>query len=163
MRAGGRYDGALGVCAGFAVAEHVPVAVIAFADEEGARFNTPTFGSRALVGRLDPDVLERCDDDGVRLADAMAAAGVDPAGVAQAPAWLGRLRGFLELHVDQTPDLARFAVVRRLAGGCAAVELDGGADHAGHDPPRRAPRRAAARRDPHRRRRGRAHRRACVR
>ena len=50
VRAGGRYDGALGVCAAFAVAEHAPVAVIAFADEEGARFNTPTFGSRALAG-----------------------------------------------------------------------------------------------------------------
>ena len=111
VRAGGRYDGALGVCAAFAIAEHAPVAVIAFADEEGARFNTPTFGSRALAGVLDPAVLDRRDDDGVRLADAMAAAGVDPAGVAQTPAWLGRLRGFLELHVDQTPDLERFAVV----------------------------------------------------
>lgn len=132
VRAGGRYDGALGVCAGFAVAEHAPVAVIAFADEEGARFNTPTFGSRALAGVLDPAVLERCDDDGVRLADAMAAAGVDPAGIAEAPAWLGRLRGFLELHVDQTPDLERFAVVRGLAARMRVqADLHGRADHAG--------------------------------
>ncbi len=80
VRSGGRFDGALGVAAGFAVAERVPgVAVIAFADEEGARFNTPTFGSRALVGRLDvADVLARTDDDGVALADAMRAAGADP-------------------------------------------------------------------------------------
>jgi N-carbamoyl-L-amino-acid hydrolase len=132
VRAGGRYDGALGVCAGFAVAEHAPVAVIAFADEEGARFNTPTFGSRALAGILDPAVLERCDDDGVRLADAMTAAGVDPAGVAEASAWLGRLRGFLELHVDQTPDLERFAVVRGLAARMRVqADLHGRADHAG--------------------------------
>ena len=59
VRGGGRFDGALGVAAGFAAAERVPgVAVIAFADEEGARFNTPTFGSRALAGRLAPDVLD---------------------------------------------------------------------------------------------------------
>ncbi len=81
---GGRYDGALGVVCAFAIAavSPVPVAVVAFADEEGARFNTPTFGSRALAGRLDlADVLDRRDDDGVALADALAGAGVDPAGV----------------------------------------------------------------------------------
>ena len=132
VRAGGRYDGALGVCAAFAVAEHAPVAVVAFADEEGARFNTPTFGSRALTGALDPAVLERRDDDGVRLADAMAGAGVDPSGVARTPEWLGRLRGFLELHVDQTPDLERFAVVRALAARMRVqADLYGRADHAG--------------------------------
>jgi N-carbamoyl-L-amino-acid hydrolase len=132
VRAGGRYDGALGVCAAFAVAEHAPVAVVAFADEEGARFNTPTFGSRALTGALDPAVLDRRDDDGVRLADAMAASGVDPDAVARAPAWLGRLRGFLELHVDQTPDLERFAVVRALAARMRVqADLRGRADHAG--------------------------------
>ena len=56
--------------------------MISFADEEGARFNTPTFGSRALVGRLDvDDAVARLDDDGIALGDAMAAAGVDPAGL----------------------------------------------------------------------------------
>ncbi|HEX7299268.1 MAG TPA: M20/M25/M40 family metallo-hydrolase [Solirubrobacteraceae bacterium] len=132
VRAGGRYDGALGVCAAFAIAERAPAAVVAFADEEGARFNTPTFGSRALAGALDPAVLERRDDDGVRLADAMSAAGVDPGGIARAPEWLGRLRGFLELHVDQTPDLERFAVVRALAARLRVqADLHGRADHAG--------------------------------
>jgi N-carbamoyl-L-amino-acid hydrolase len=132
VRAGGRYDGALGVCAGFAIAEHAPVAVIAFADEEGARFNTPTFGSRALTGALDPAVLERRDDDGILLADAMAAAGIDPGGLARAPQWLRRLRGFLELHVDQTPDLERYAVVRALAARMRVqADLAGRADHAG--------------------------------
>jgi N-carbamoyl-L-amino-acid hydrolase len=132
VRSGGRYDGALGLCAAFAVAEHAPVAVIAFADEEGARFNTPTFGSRALTGALDPAVLERRDDDGVRLADAMAAAGVDPGGIARAPQWLRRLRGFLELHVDQTPDLHRFGVVRSLAARRRLqVDVRGRADHSG--------------------------------
>ncbi len=132
VRSGGRYDGALGVCAAFAIAQHAPIAVIAFADEEGARFNTPTFGSRALTGALDPNVLNRVDDDGVRLADAMQDAGVDPGGIARAPQWLRRLRGFLELHVDQTPDLERFAVVRSLAARMRVqADLVGRADHAG--------------------------------
>jgi N-carbamoyl-L-amino-acid hydrolase len=137
VRRGGRFDGALGVAAGFAAAERVPgVAVIAFADEEGARFNTPTFGSRALAGRLAPDVLERADDDGVTLHAAMRAFGADPARVADAPAWLERLRGFVELHIDQTRDLARLGApagaVRDMAARVRlAVELEGRADHAG--------------------------------
>ena len=140
VRSGGRFDGALGVAAGFAVAERLPVAVISFADEEGARFNTPTFGSRALAGRLDvDDAVSRVDDHGVSLGDAMAAAGVDPEGLAAAPSWLDRLAGFLELHIDQTRDLAAArrpaGVVTRLAARLRLeVELTGHADHAGTTP-----------------------------
>ena len=140
VRSGGRFDGALGVAAGFAVAERLPVAVISFADEEGARFNTPTFGSRALAGRLDvDDALARMDDHGVTLGDAMAGAGVDPAGLASAPEWLDRLAGFLELHIDQTRDVAAAqrpaGVVTRLAARLRLqVELAGRADHAGTTP-----------------------------
>ena len=139
VRSGGRYDGALGVAAAFEVAARadVPLAVISFADEEGARFNTPTFGSRALVGRLDvDDALGRIDDDGVTMADALAAAGVDPAGLADAPRRLALLRGFIELHIDQTRDLERAGVPAGVVGSLASrmrveVELTGHADHAG--------------------------------
>ena len=138
VRRGGRFDGALGVAAGFAVAERRPgVAVIAFADEEGARFNTPTFGSRALTGRLDvADVLARRDDDGVVLGDAMRLAGADPGRLADAPTWLGRVRGFLELHIDQTRDLAELgapagAVWSLAARMRLALRFSGRADHAG--------------------------------
>ena len=137
VRSGGRFDGALGVAAGFAAAERVPgVAVIAFADEEGARFNTPTFGSRALVGRLDPSVLDRADDDGVLLRDAMRSFGVDPARLSEARGWLSRLRGFVELHIDQTQELSALGspagVVRSLAARTRlALRFVGRADHAG--------------------------------
>jgi N-carbamoyl-L-amino-acid hydrolase len=139
VRAGGRFDGALGVVAAFAVAARCsrPVAVVSFADEEGARFNTPTFGSRALTGALDvDDVLARRDDGGVSLAEAMRAAGVDPGGLASAPEALERLRGFVELHIDQSTDVdavgAAYGVVSRLAARRRlALELHGRADHAG--------------------------------
>jgi N-carbamoyl-L-amino-acid hydrolase len=140
VRGGGRFDGALGVAAAFAVAERVPVAVLSFADEEGARFNTPTFGSRARVGRLDvDDAVDRVDEHGVSLGDAMAGAGVDPEGLRDAPGWLDRLAGFLELHIDQTRDLAAArapaGVVTRLAARLRLqVELSGRADHAGTTP-----------------------------
>jgi N-carbamoyl-L-amino-acid hydrolase len=142
VRGGGAYDGALGVAAAFAIAAAVtPVAVIAFADEEGGRFNTPTFGSRALAGILDvEDVLARRDDNGVALADALCAAGVDPDGLSAAPAWLARLRGFFELHIDQSTELADAGapagVVSALASRLRArVTVSGTADHAGTTPP----------------------------
>jgi N-carbamoyl-L-amino-acid hydrolase len=142
VREGGSYDGALGVAAGFEVAARasVPVAVISFADEEGARFNTPTFGSRALTGVLDPSVLERRDTGGVSAAEAMAAAGVDPARIDSAPGWLPRLRGFLELHIDQTTELARAGAPAGVVRGLVArqrvrAELVGRADHSGTTPP----------------------------
>ena len=134
---GGRFDGALGVAAGFAVAARAPVAVVSFADEEGARFNTPTFGSRALTGRLDvDDALRRVDGSGTTLADAMTAAGVPAAGLRDAPAWLDRLRGLVELHIDQSRDLdaagVPAAAVRSLAARLRLeVVVEGRADHAG--------------------------------
>jgi N-carbamoyl-L-amino-acid hydrolase len=135
VRRGGRYDGALGVVAGFAVAAavDVPVAVISFEDEEGARFNTPTFGSRALAGRLAPDVLDRVDADGVTLRDA---SGLTPDALVSATEWRSRLRGFVELHIDQARDLgAPFGVVSGLAARLRAVAtLHGRADHAGTTP-----------------------------
>lgn len=143
VRDGGRYDGPLGVAAAFAVAERAsrPLAVVSFADEEGARFNTPTFGSRALVGRLDVDeVMTRRDDDGVTLAEAMTGAGIDPDGVRRAPEWLDRVAGFVELHIDQTRELAAAdapaGVVRSLAARLRLqVDVHGRADHAGTTPP----------------------------
>ena len=141
VREGGRFDGALGVVAGFEVARRcaVPVAVVAFADEEGARFNTPTFGSRALVGRLDTSVLDRVDSDGISLRDAMARAGVDPNALERAPEGLSRLRGFLELHIDQSLAVAKLdapvAVVSSLATRTRVrVDVRGSADHAGTTP-----------------------------
>jgi beta-ureidopropionase / N-carbamoyl-L-amino-acid hydrolase len=142
VRGGGRFDGPLGVASGFEIAacSTTALAVISFADEEGARFNTPTFGSKALVGRLDvAAVLERRDDHGATLSEAMRAAGVDPDQVADAPSWLSKLAGFIELHIDQSTDVAGAGVpvgiVSRLASRMRVeVELRGQADHAGTTP-----------------------------
>ena len=122
--------------------------MLSFADEEGARFNTPTFGSKALAGRLDlPAVLERRDDAGVSLREAMRDGGVDPETIDRAPEWLReRLAGFVEIHIDQTTELARAGEPVGVVSGLAArtrleVRLTGRADHAGTTP--RAERRDA--------------------
>ena len=142
VRGGGRFDGPLGVACGFEIAAQVGgrVAVVSFADEEGARFNTPLFGSKALAGRLDlPAVLERRDDDGVSLREAIGMAGVDPDRLADARPWLDRLAGFLEIHIDQTTELARAGEPIGVVSGLGArtrleVTLRGRADHAGTTP-----------------------------
>ena len=142
VRGGGRFDGPLGVACGFEIAARStkPIAVLSFADEEGARFNTPTFGSKALAGRLDlPDMLDRRDDEGVSLREAMRAAGIDPDALADARPWMSRLAGFIEIHIDQTTELARAGEPIGIVSALAArtrleATLRGRADHAGTTP-----------------------------
>src|SRR3954453_14398230 len=79
---GGWLDGALGVMAGLGVlrawsaAGRRPprtLALIDWADEEGARFGRSLFGSSAFSGTLDPDaVRDLRDAEGVSLPDALA-------------------------------------------------------------------------------------------
>ena len=69
----GRYDGILGILIGLEVAEALPDAaleVIAFADEDGLRFQSIYLGSRAFVG--EPIDLAVRDRDGVTLGEALA-------------------------------------------------------------------------------------------
>jgi beta-ureidopropionase / N-carbamoyl-L-amino-acid hydrolase len=146
VRRGGAYDGALGVVSGLvAVGELTargveparPVAVVAFADEEGGRFGVPTFGSRLLTGALDPgELLERVDEDGVSLSRALAAAGVDPEALGPDPARVGRLGAFIELHVEQGRGLADLGQPVALATamwphGRWRLTLTGEPNHAG--------------------------------
>ena len=63
-----------------------PVAVVAFADEEGARFGVACVGSQLLTGALTPSgALGLRDADGVTLAEALTAAGPRPARIGRDP------------------------------------------------------------------------------
>lgn len=149
VRGGGRFDGPLGVACGFEIAASCaePVAVLSFANEEGARFNTPTFGSKALAGKLDiATVIARRDEHGMALGEAMRTSGIEPEGIAEAPRWLQKLAGFVEIHIDQTTELARARTPIGIVSSLASrrrleVDLRGQADHAGTTP--RAERRDA--------------------
>jgi beta-ureidopropionase / N-carbamoyl-L-amino-acid hydrolase len=149
VRQGGAYDGALGVVGGFValaalrrrgVTPSRPVTVAAFAEEEGSRFGLPTLGSRLLAGTLDPaDALDRRDGDGVSLAEAMRADGLDPRRAGHDRALLGRLWAVLELHVEQGRALADLpaplAVASRIwPHGRWRLELVGETNHAGTTP-----------------------------
>src|SRR6202012_1460540 len=79
-----------------------PMAAVSFADEEGGRFDTPTFGSRAMLGSLDVQaILERPDRNGVTLRQALTDAGLDPSGTGPDPDGLARIGAFIELHIEQ--------------------------------------------------------------
>jgi allantoate deiminase len=144
----GRYDGVLGVLAGLAVVEGLrdrgaapPFAleVLAFADEEGLRFQSTLLGSRAFTGRLREDELAVRDAEGTTLADALRAAGRDPDRLADAARDPADLLGWFELHIEQGPVLeARdlpLGVVSAIAGqNRFRVAFEGHAGHAGTVP-----------------------------
>ena len=86
----------------------VTLAVVDFADEEGARFSRSLLGSSGASGSLVPDsVRGLVDRQGVRLADALAENGVDVDRMPEARQSLDqrRPRAYLELHIEQGPVL----------------------------------------------------------
>lgn len=144
---GGAYDGALGVLAGLDVLRSFqargddpgcPVWVTAFMDEEGTRFGTALFGSRAFAGHDLSGLGGRADRAGITIAEAMAACGHDHASVGSA-AGIDGIRGYLELHIEQGPVLEHsgedIGVVTSIVGLVGLqVRLEGQANHAGTTP-----------------------------
>jgi allantoate deiminase len=107
---GGNFDGPLGVLAGVEVlqtmdergieTEH-PIEVVAFTDEEGARFSFGMIGSRALAGNLSSNDLEHEDKAGLSVARAMRAYGLDPERIDEAARRAGSVEAYVELHIEQ--------------------------------------------------------------
>lgn len=108
---GGAFDGPLGIASAFAaigtlqrdgVVPTRPVAVVAFADEEGARFGVACTGSRLMTGALNEESARGLVDvDGITLPEAMAAAGADATHLGADPERLVRIGEFIELHIEQ--------------------------------------------------------------
>jgi allantoate deiminase len=139
----GRYDGTLGVLLGIGCAEELAggdpahdLTVVAFCDEEGARFPTAYFGSRAFVGEPAPDG-EMTDAEGATLAS-----GIETAGNADAGPGSGlpaNAAAYLEAHIEQGPVLEAsghaLGIVTAITGGVKlTVTLAGTAGHAGTVP-----------------------------
>jgi hydantoinase/carbamoylase family amidase len=128
---GGWLDGALGVLGGLEVVRAIAaggeppltVALVDWADEEGARFGRSLLGSSLATGVLDPQsVADVRDRDGTKLADALAAHGVDLAAAPRARARLDRAVAYLELHIEQGPVLERDGLSVGVVTGTAGVE-----------------------------------------
>jgi len=143
---GGRFDGALGVVAAVEVAEaahaaglRIPLEIVAWTDEEGARFGTGLFGSAAAFGCLPAGAWDRTDQAGVSVREAastLLGRAAQPLNCRLQPK---EVVAYLELHIEQGPRLATaglpVGIVDDIVGlSHASVRLHGRADHAGTTP-----------------------------
>jgi ureidoglycolate amidohydrolase len=144
----GAYDGVLGVlgaidaAAQLRAAGFVPrrtIELVGFAGEE-PRFGAGCIGSRAMVGALQRSELDTmADRDGVTIAAAMRAVGLDPDRIAEARFDAATVAAFLELHIEQGAVLEQrgiaVGVVERIAAPHQLrLTLTGEARHAGSTP-----------------------------
>jgi len=124
-----------------------PVGVVAFVEEEGARFGLACLGSKLLTGVVAADVArDLTDSEGISFAEAIAGAGLDPGLVGADGGLAERVAAFVELHVEQGSALDGMGAVVGVAEsiwphGRWRIDFDGRADHAGTT-------RLADRRDP---------------
>jgi N-carbamoyl-L-amino-acid hydrolase len=108
---GGAFDGPLGVVSAFAaidvvrergVVPSIPVGVVAFSDEEGARFGVACVGSQLSTGALSADRARGLRDiDGITLEEALVRVGRNPEQLGPDPHLNQRVGVFVELHVEQ--------------------------------------------------------------
>ena len=145
---GGNFDGPLGVLAGVEVLQAMnergvetrhPVEVVAFTDEEGARFSFGMIGSRALSGALTPEDLHHKDGQGISIAEAMKSRGLDPDAVGDAARSPGAVGAYVELHNEQGKVLEDADLPVGIVTGIAGplwlrFVLEGEAGHAGTAP-----------------------------
>jgi len=147
VRRGGRLDGALGITAGLTALQALteargkpkrPLELVVICEEEGSRFATNFWGSRAIIGAITPGEADAVTDaEGVTLARAMRERGFDPETISSAAR--DDLGAFVELHIEQgrilETERVPIAVVTTIAG---AVHLEmivtGRPDHAGTTP-----------------------------
>ncbi|WP_456363036.1 allantoate amidohydrolase [Priestia aryabhattai] len=145
VKKGGRFDGILGVVAGLelvrTLVEHnikpkVPIMIVNFTNEEGARFEPSMMASGILSGKFQKDVMmKKTDVDGVTFKQALQLCGYE----GYRSNRLTEASAFVELHIEQGPILEREAksigVVECVLGMvCYEIEVTGESDHAGTTP-----------------------------
>jgi N-carbamoyl-L-amino-acid hydrolase len=146
---GGWLDGSLNVVAGAEVFRRIaeegtpaiPVRLVNWADEEGARFGRSLFGSSAAAGSMrdQNDLRGLTDRDGISLPDALREHGVDLDHVLDAQIQLEGAGAYLELHIEQGPVLESMNLPLGVVLGTFGVERSritwrGQAAHAGSTP-----------------------------
>lgn len=158
---GGWLDGALGVMSGLELLRAVAaggtppitVALVDWADEEGARFSRSLFGSAACMGTIDVEVLRGLTDkDGGKLPEILAEHGVDIDHLDGARTRMADVKAYVEVHIEQGPILESMGKGICTVTGTKGIERErlvfrGQAAHAGTMPMemRRDSFRAAAR------------------
>jgi allantoate deiminase len=141
----GAYDGVLGVALAVSLLESLDgrrlpfaIEVVGFSEEEGVRFGVPFIGSRALVGRLDEELLHLQDARGVSVRKAIEEYGLAPTETPQT-VLNGDYLAYVEFHIEQGPVLEELAlplgVVESIAGQSRLeFAFFGRSNHAGTTP-----------------------------
>lgn len=142
---GGCYDGQLGVLTAletlraFDDADIVtdrPLIIVNWTNEEGARYKPAMLGSGVYAGEIGLDrALAAEDDDGITLGSELERTGYDGSNSPDP----GDIHAFLELHVEQGPQLVgsddTIGIVEGVLGmAWLEVTVEGQSDHAGPSP-----------------------------
>ncbi len=141
----GAFDGILGVVLAVGLVKllegmQLPfgIEVLGFSEEEGVRFGVPFIGSRALVGRVDEELLGRKDAHGISVRKAIQDFGLNPNEISKA-ALSGDVLAYLEFHIEQGPVLESLGwplgVVEAIVGqNRLEFTFSGQSNHAGTTP-----------------------------
>lgn len=149
VRAGGRFDGMVGVVGALEVVRlfneaglvtRHPLEVVVFTCEEPTAYGFSPLGSRAMAGQLDKEQVKKAVfPNGHRLADLLRGIGGDPDHLDAARLDPARVLCHLELHIEQGAVMERqglqVGVVTAIAAPSRGVaRFLGQADHAGATP-----------------------------
>ncbi len=149
VKGGGKFDGIAGVVAAIEMVRRFrdlgiktthPVEVVVFVAEEPSPFGLSTIGSRGMAGKLLREQMDAlADGAGRSLSEALREIGGDPACLAEAVRSEKDIAVYLELHIEQGPQLharsVRIGVVTGIVGiWRGRIEVVGRADHAGTTP-----------------------------
>jgi len=141
----GAFDGILGVVLAVALVESLrgsklpfAIEVVGFSEEEGVRFGVPFIGSRALVGRVDEELLGRKDERGISVRKAIQDFGLNLNEISKA-ALRDDVLGYVEFHIEQGPVLENLGralgVVEAIVGqNRLEFTFSGQTNHAGTTP-----------------------------
>ncbi|HSN09894.1 MAG TPA: hydantoinase/carbamoylase family amidase [Hanamia sp.] len=141
-----KYDGILGVLSGINIVEHLQskqlelpfnIEVIAFAEEEGLRFNFTSLGSKVVAGTFKNKLLDLKDDNGVSLSEVLKSMHLNPEKLKEDAIPADDFLGYFEIHVEQGSVLANSNIPVGIAGSIFGqkrieIEFSGKDGHAGN-------------------------------
>ena len=145
---GGKYDGTLGILAGLDIIEHIftqnielpfNIELVAFSDEEGARFHTSHLGSKVLAGNFNIEVLQKKEGSGISLEQVLQSLQYDSSKLFQDAIPPEEWLGYYEIHIEQGPFLYKNNIPAGIVtaiDGQRKMRIDfiGDAGHAGTVP-----------------------------
>ena len=149
VKCGGNFDGIAGIICGLEIARKLkennvklkyPLEIMGINDEEGIRFGTGFFGSKAMLGMItSDDLLKYKDQDNISIYQAIKEYGLQPEKVVEMFRNPDTIKSFIEIHIEQGPILENnkkdIGVVEYIVGMQRyIISIDGRADHAGTTP-----------------------------